>query len=207
MIALDNYGIHVSRETMSRLQSYHDLILRWTKTINLIAPSTVADARLRHIVDSAQVFTYVPATAETLVDIGSGGGLPGVVLAILAAEKQPKLRVTLVESDQRKATFLKTAIRTLDLSAVVLATRIEELDIPRCDVVTARALAPAAKLLAFADQLMNPTGTALLQKGRNYAAELEQATASWRFTCHAHQSLTEPEARILQIEDIHSVDV
>lgn len=207
MISLDDYGIHVSRETMERFQSYHDLLLQWTKAINLIAPSTINDVRSRHIADSAQVFALMPRTAKSLTDLGSGGGLPGIVLAILAAEKQPELRVTLVESDQRKAIFLKDVVRRLDLSANVLAKRIEDLDIQRSDVLTARALAPMAKLLTFADRLMKPSGMALLQKGRNFAAELAESQAHWRFTCHTHQSLTEPQARILQIEDIHRVDV
>lgn len=207
MTALTDIGLDVSRETLGRLQTYHDLLLQWTKSINLIAKSTTADAWSRHIADSAQVFTFIPASATTLTDIGSGGGLPGLVLSILAAEVQPALKVTLIESDQRKATFLRTVVRTLGLSATVIAQRIEDLDIPRCDVMTARALAPTAQLLSFAEQLLKPDGVALLQKGRNYAAEIAQAQTDWRFTCHAHQSLTEPEARILQIEDIHRVDV
>jgi 16S rRNA (guanine527-N7)-methyltransferase len=197
------YGTDVSRETLKDLSTYHDLLLRWTKSINLIARSTVVDAWDRHIADSAQLFALIPARAQTLIDIGSGGGLPGLVLAIMAKEQMPQLRLMLVESDQRKATFLRTVVRELRLPADVRAERIEDVVDIRADVITARALASLPQLLEFAAGLMHPAGVALFHKGRGYEVELIAAQTDWQFSVQAHISQTDPDARLLQIEEIH----
>ena len=192
----------VSRETSDRLNVFHDRLLHWTTSINLIAPSTVPHAWERHILDSAQVFDFIPPDASRHIDIGSGGGLPGLVIAIIAKEKQPGLASTLIESDQRKATFLRSVIRELDLQADVRCARIEAVADVTGDVVTARALAPLDQLLGFVAPLMAPGGVALLQKGRQAEAEIDLARQSWSFDLVSHVSRTEADARILQIKDI-----
>ncbi len=193
---------NVSRETFEKLNAYQSLLLKWTKSINLIAPSTITDAWQRHIIDSAQLYDLIPADARSLYDLGSGGGLPGIVLAVMAMERQPDLRVILIESDQRKAAFLRTVVRELQLTAEVKSVRIESLTSVECDIVTARALAPLNQLLSFADKMLQSGGTALFQKGRNFTQEITLAQKNWTFDMIPHISQTDPDARIMQIKDI-----
>ncbi len=140
---------NVSRETLQRLDVYADLLRRWTCKINLISKSSLDVLWERHFLDSAQLLTFAPSTARIWVDLGSGGGFPGAVVAVLAAEMRPDLRVTLVEADQRKAVFLRTLLRETGVAGDVLAKRIEELP-PLCaDILSARALASLSDLLEF----------------------------------------------------------
>ncbi|WP_386679358.1 16S rRNA (guanine(527)-N(7))-methyltransferase RsmG [Loktanella sp. R86503] len=202
----DNLALSdVSRETMTQLQLYQDLLVKWTSKINLIAPSTIESSWERHVIDSAQVFKYVPLGALHLVDIGSGGGLPGLVIAILAKERMPGLAITLIESDQRKAAFLRTVARELDLAVSIKAERIEAVTDVRADVLTARALAPLLNLLSYGKQLLNDDGLALFQKGKSFQQEISQARTSWSFDLQEFPSETDDEARILQIKDIRRV--
>ena len=193
---------NVSRETLDRLQSFHDLLLRWTASINLVAPSTVSQAWNRHIVDSAQVFYLMHHDAQRHIDLGSGGGLPGIVISIIAMEKMPLLHTTLIESDQRKATFLRTVVRELGLNASVRCARIEDVTDAFADVVTARALAPLDHLLGLVKPLLKADGLALLPKGRQVDSEIKAARRSWDFELVSHQSRTDRDSRILQIRDI-----
>ncbi|SEN11571.1 16S rRNA m(7)G-527 methyltransferase [Loktanella fryxellensis] len=181
---------------------YHDLLLQWTRKINLIAPSTTTDIWDRHIADSAQLFALLPISAKRVVDLGSGGGLPGLVLAIMAKVARPDLSFILIESDQRKAAFLRTVIRRLTLSATVRADRIEAVEHLAADVVTARALAPLPNLLEFASRLMHHDGVALFQKGRSYDDEVVLARRNWAFDLSARPSVTDPDACILDIRNI-----
>lgn len=162
----DRYLPDVSRETTDRLNTYVALIQKWTGKINLVAPSQVDHLWTRHILDCLQIAPLLPASATSITDIGSGGGLPGLVLAIHDKEYCPQRHISLVESDQRKAAFLRTVIRELDLNATVFAERIEKVDIPPADVVTARALAPLARLLELAAPLIKPDGLAIFAKGQ-----------------------------------------
>lgn len=194
----------VSRETSGKLTCYHDLLLKWNTKINLISKSNVSEVWNRHIWDSAQVLQFAP-NALTWLDIGSGGGFPGLVVAILASENNATPHVTLVESDQRKAAFLRTVIRELDLNATVRVARAEVLEPVHADVVSARALADLDRLLAYADRHLGPAGTALFLKGENWQKEVEIARKSWSFTLTAHNSKTNPSAAILEIEEIQRV--
>lgn len=193
----------VSRETTELLQVYAALLEKWSAKINLVAPGTIAQLWDRHILDSAQVFTLAPRSASTWVDLGAGGGLPGLVCAILAREKMPDCKFVLIESDQRKAAFLMTATRELGLTQVqTLAHRIEAAIPQGAQVVTARALAPLPQLLALVTRHLVPGGVALLPKGRTYAEELEAARREWHFDATAHISQTDPMARVLEIKEI-----
>ena len=144
-------GLNVSRETSLALDEYAALLRKWNSKINLVAPSTISEIHRRHLEDSAQIYPHIPEAAQTVVDIGAGAGLPGIILAILAKESRPDLKFVLVESDQRKATFCRTAIWTIGLSAEVKAQRIEALDRLNADLITARALAPLSRLLEYAE--------------------------------------------------------
>ncbi len=195
-------GLDLSPATLERLEAFEALTRRWTEKINLVAPSTVPDLWTRHIADSAQLWPLAPAGARTWADLGSGGGFPGLVIAILAAEAGAP-HVTLLESDQRKCAFLRTALRELSVKATILDQRAEAAPPQQADVVSARAFAPLPTLLLFVARHLAPGGTALLPKGRDHAAELDAARAAgWAFTAEALPSTTDPSARILRLTDL-----
>ena len=195
-------GQFVSRETIDRLKIYADLLTKWNPHINLVSGSTIKSLWSRHIEDSAQIFTLVPEAGGSWVDLGSGGGFPGLVIAILAQESDSNLQVTLVESDVRKATFLRTVIRECKLSVRVLTDRIEALPSLQADIISARALAELPQLLKFADLHLRPNGTALFQKGARWQKELAAVDKSWSFQLDRFTSVTEPEAVILRMRGI-----
>ncbi len=197
--------LHVSRETEERLDSFLALLGKWTTTINLVSRATLSSAWLRHILDSAQLFALRPAAARHWADLGTGGGFPGVVVAILAKEDAHDLRFTFVESDQRKAAFLSAVVRDLGLQAVILAERIEDAQPLAADVVSARALAPLPDLLGYTRRHIAPGGVALFPKGASVNAELAESLERWRFSVQKHPSRTDPEAVVLQIGEIERV--
>ncbi|OYX20016.1 MAG: 16S rRNA (guanine(527)-N(7))-methyltransferase RsmG [Rhodobacterales bacterium 32-66-9] len=193
----------VSRETFAALQKLEHLVRRWTEAVSLVSKASLSDLWARHIVDSAQLFTFCPQEARRWLDIGSGGGFPGIVVAVLAREKLPGLRVTLVESDLRKATFLRQAAQALGLDVAVRSSRIESLAPETADVVSARALAALPELLGYAQRHLKESGVALFPKGARFAEELAEARKSWTFDVDIQPSLSEPEAAILVIRKIH----
>lgn len=194
--------IDVSRETISRLEAYQALLLKWNKAINLVSRTTEEDFWTRHILDSAQLFRNLPDNALRWLDVGSGGGLPGLVVAIIAKEKRPDLRVTLVESDQRKSTFLRQAGRELDLSIDVLAERIESITPFKANVLSARALAPLSELLPLVSQHLEEDGVAILPKGERFREELKKAQSDWQFDVVVEPSMTDNAAKILTIRGL-----
>jgi len=196
-------GMDVSRETLERLQKFEGLLRKWTRTINLVSTSTINAIWDRHILDSAQVVRHAVSMPSSWADLGSGGGLPGIVIACLLAERSPDTRIILVESDIRKATFLRTASRELNLSMEVIASRIEAVPPLDAQIVSARALAPLAALLQYVERHLAPAGTAFLQKGKNADAEVAQARKDWNFDCTSHPSLTDPTASILEIKGLN----
>lgn len=170
-------GIDVSRETLEKLDHFAALLAKWTKRINLIAPSTVADIWRRHIEDSGQIAHFIPSNAKMHIDLGSGGGMPGIVLSILSRDFLPSLTTHLVESDHRKAAFLTTAIRDLGLPAKVHVARAETLDLPPSDMLTARAFAPLSRLLTISERFCDENTTLVLHKGSRIDSELTVARA------------------------------
>ena len=189
----------VSRETYSSLETHALLVKKWTRSINLIAKSTSDDIWRRHVLDSAQLWPLVPERAYRLVDLGSGAGFPGLVLAILMREKREGATVMLVESDRRKAVFLREAIRETGGAATVTAERAEALD-GVADVVTARAFAPLDGLLDIAAPIVGDSGTVLLHKGRRYESELTAAAENWKMDTKVHRSRIDPDSVILRID-------
>ena len=174
---------HVSRETLERLDAFAALVSKWSARINLISRKTLPEIWSRHILDSAQIFDLKPEHAAHWLDIGSGGGFPGIVIAILAAETNPNLKISLIESDLRKCVFLRTAVRELGLAATVLNTRAEDGPALSADVISARALAPLDTLLALSHRHLAPGGVMLFPKGRENEAELRKALETWRCDC------------------------
>lgn len=194
----------VSRETESRLNQYAERLVRWTKTSNLVAPSTIDDLWSRHILDSAQLVALKP-DATRWVDLGSGGGLPGIVIAILLAENGETV-VHLVESNAKKAAFLHSTIAELKIPARVHRRRIEDAwdHVGAVDVVTARALAPLNTLLGLARPWLERGATGLFPKGRDFVGELAKSRDDWGFDLIEHPSVIDPESRILEIGGLRS---
>ena len=195
--------LDVSRETVLALERLSELLQKWTAKINLISATTVEELWTRHFLDSAQLWRLAPHRWHW-VDLGSGGGLPGLVLAVLGRDTAD-FSITLVESDQRKSTFLRAAAREIRLDVRVLSQRIEHADPLQADVVTARALAPLTKLLGFGEQHLSPNGIALFPKGEKADAEVAEALEDWRFRCEKHQSMTDANSTILSIGEISRV--
>lgn len=194
--------LDVSRETLERLEAYHGLLRKWNPRINLVSPRTLAAAWERHFLDSAQLLDLAPASTRHWVDLGSGGGFPGAVVAILAAERRPGLSVKLVESDQRKAVFLRTVAREVGVAMHIVNKRIEDTRFSDADLISARALAPLTELLGHVERLMTPAGTALFPKGRGYRKEITEALEAWTFDCEKHPSKTDAEAVVLEIGNV-----
>jgi 16S rRNA (guanine527-N7)-methyltransferase len=198
-------GLDVSRETFEGLQQFEALLRKWNPRINLVAPSTLTNFWDRHVVDSAQVFALRGPSVNLWVDLGSGGGLPGIVCAVLAKEFAPDATFTLVESDKRKAAFLAVCRQELSLPMVVQPVRAEAFAPAGADIVSARALASLAQLLPMVASHLRPGGVALLPKGRSYEAELEAARVEWQFDLELHPSVTDDSARILALKEIKRV--
>ena len=191
----------VSRETHERLTAYEALVRKWNAKINLVAPSTLPEFNSRHIRDSIQIFDHVKLPEGNWVDLGSGGGLPGIVVSIYA-QKAP-LTVSLVESDHRKSAFLRTVIRELSLQNVSIMTgRIENVPPLAANFVSARALAPLSVLLSMVQRHMQQDGTAIFLKGRSWKAECDEARKEWRFDVTSFPSKTDPDAAILKITGV-----
>ncbi|HAC50579.1 16S rRNA (guanine(527)-N(7))-methyltransferase RsmG [Sulfitobacter sp. HI0082] len=197
------YDLNVSRETFSKLEAFADLVRKWNPKINLVSKNSLDDLWQRHILDSVQVFELAEGEGHW-VDLGSGGGFPGIVVAILNQEAQT-FQVTMVESDQRKCAFLRTAIRELSLTALVKTERIEQLDGLEADILSARALADLTQLLDFTELHLNPDGIVLFPKGQNWQSEDSDAKKVWTYALEAIESKTNPAAAILKIKDIARV--
>ena len=193
--------LNVSRETLDRLEAFHALVAKWNKSINLVSKSSIPDLWDRHIWDSAQL-AQISTSGGVWVDIGSGGGFPGIVTAIFALETAPDRKTVLIESDIRKSAFLRTAIRELELNAKVLSERIELAHPQQADVMSARALADLTVLLGYADRHLIKGGTALFMKGATWQKEVEMALKSWSFELQSHKSKTNADAAILEIREI-----
>ena len=193
----------VSRETESRLDRYLDLLRLWQAKTNLVAPSTLPHLWTRHVADSLQLLALAP-TAKTWVDLGSGGGFPGIVLACALAEK-PGAVVHLVERNSKKAAFLREALRITSAPGIVQATAIEDIvDSIQgpIDCVTARALAPLHELIGFAEPLVGKGAKALFLKGQDVEAELTEATKYWNIKPILHSSLTGGQGWIVELDQI-----
>lgn len=189
----------VSRETLDRFRLYDDLLVKWQKAINLVGPATMGDRWRRHFLDSAQLAPLAPP-GGTWIDLGSGAGFPGLVLAILGVG-----RVHLVESDARKSQFMREVIRQTAADAVVINGRIEQAALPVARVISARALAPLAALLDLAAPAMGPNTLCLFLKGQQVEAELTEATKSWKMRIDRIASRTDPAGIILRLEGLARV--
>jgi 16S rRNA (guanine527-N7)-methyltransferase len=190
----------VSRETRQRIDEFERLLIKWNARINLIARADEGQIWSRHIIDCLQLAALLPAGADRAIDLGSGAGFPGLILAIATG-----VRFHLVEADQRKAAFLREAIRVTAAPAEVFAQRVERLAIAPAPVVTARALAPLPKLLSLAQPFLAADGMALFLKGREAEQELTAAAREWHMNVQRIASQTQAGASILQITGLSRV--
>ena len=181
---------------------YIDLLKKWQKAVNLISNSTIKDIWNRHVLDSAQLYSLIPETAHTLVDMGSGAGFPALILAILnQVNFGPLKRIVLIESDQKKSLFLKEVVRQLSLPVEILNKRIESVsDIP-ADLVTARALAPLQELLVLGQKIIKSKTTCLFLKGKTVDQEIQNCTIPC--SIEKIKSITNSNSCILKITEVH----
>jgi 16S rRNA (guanine527-N7)-methyltransferase len=204
--ASDVIGLRVSRETFDKLALFADLFTKWAKTINLVAPSTKSDLWTRHIADSAQLLRIVPEPL-TWIDLGSGGGFPGIITAILLTEANSGW-VHLVESNQKKAAFLRVALQQTQARGSVHVSRIEDAPraIPTCDAISARAVADLSTLARLCEPWMLETeARAYFHKGRDYQLEVDKARGAFDFDLLKHQSSVEPDSVILEISRLRQL--
>lgn len=191
----------VPREAVGPLQDFVELFARWNARINLVSRAEPADIWARHVLDSAQLIPLAPADAARWLDLGSGGGFPGVVCAIISRALERPAQFTLVEADGRKIAFLREAARLLAPEVTVLHARIESVALPPHDVISARALAPLARLLDYAEPFIHPQTVLLFPKGRQASSELTAAQASWHIEAEPIQSGTDPDGTIFRISE------
>jgi 16S rRNA (guanine527-N7)-methyltransferase len=193
----------VSRETEAQLDRYVELLLKWQGKTNLVAPSTLPQIWTRHIADSLQLLSLAPA-ARIWIDLGSGGGFPGLVLACALADVE-SARVHLVEHNAKKAAFLREAVRVASVQGVVHLAEIGDI-VDRfagaIDCVTARALAPLNQLIAYTEPLVQRGAKALLLKGQDVGAELTEATKYWKIEPKLHSSRTGGQGWIVELDKI-----
>lgn len=193
----------VSRETEDRLDRYVALLLEWQPKINLVAPSTLSSIWTRHIADSLQLLDIAPS-GKTWIDLGSGAGFPGIVLACALTDR-PGTFVHLVERNAKKAAFLREALRVTGARGAVCLSEIENFvdsNPPAADYITARALAPLNVLLSLAAPLIARGARALFLKGQDVEAELTEATKYWNVEAKLHPSRTSMDSRVVEIDHI-----
>ena len=192
----------VSRETLDKLTVFAELLAKWNRSARLVSPSTLGSIWHRHMLDSAQLVDHLPKEAEKVVDIGTGGGFPGLVLSIIAAEMRPRTRFVLVDGNARKCEFLREVCRQTCTGAEIRDVRDSELE-PQCaDVVTARAVAPLDGLLRMACRHLSDGGICVFPKGQGAATEIESAAESWQFGVTEVPSRTDGCGRILLIREL-----
>ncbi len=195
----------IGAATVARIEQFIELALKWNSAINLVGRSTARQMWERHVIDSAQIFKCASQNQRVWLDLGSGGGFPGIVVAVLADEIFPQLRVSLVESDKRKAVFLSEAGRQLGLKLTVHASRIQDLEPQQADVVSARALAPLEDLCGYAAPHLNASGVCAFPKGVSALEEIETARKTWSFHIDQIASITDSRASVLFLKDLKRV--
>ena len=198
----DDILIDVSRETIVLLQRLGLLVEKWNKSINLISKKTVPEIWNRHILDSAQIFYANKKSFKKWLDMGSGAGFPGLVVAILAQDKNIGGETVLVESDKRKCVFLSTVKRELNLNLSIINNRIESCDRQQADVISARALADLPSLLDLSFDHLSDNTTLIFSKGKSWKEELVAAEKTWNFSWEAVTSITDAKSVVLKIGEL-----
>lgn len=186
----------VSREDYDRLLDYSTLLLKWNKTINLIAPGDVDNILQRHVLDSLQLLKFIDNKDISIIDLGSGAGLPGIILSIAGIKK-----VTLIESDSRKAAFLFQASKLSNGNIEIINDRLENISDLECDIVTTRAFANLNKIFCLSENI-KVQDKYLLHKGEKHQEEIDEARKHWLFNSKVHDSISSNRGQILEITDL-----
>lgn len=194
--------IDVSRETFAELKTFQDMVLEWNNKFNLISKSSAEDIWNRHILDSLQLFKFIDDKAKSIYDFGSGAGFPGMVLAIAAKKSLPNLKVSLMESIRKKTIFLSEVKNRLNLDVDIYNERIENLKLPKADIITSRAMASLEKLLNYAYPFCKKETVLLFLKGKTWKEEIESSLSKWSFDFETFESITDKDGRILFIKNI-----
>jgi 16S rRNA (guanine527-N7)-methyltransferase len=193
------YDLNVSRETLGDLTKMVESLKKWNKTINLVGKSTIDSVWSRHILDSAQMWSQRPENLKTWVDLGSGGGFPALVLAILGKAQAPGVCFHMIESDARKCAYLRNVSRETSLNTRIHTVRIEKSEPIMADVVSARALAPVETLLSFSQRFLSDSAFCLFLKGQACDTEEEKARESWSFQSEKIKSISDDTGSIIKI--------
>ena len=196
------YNINISDKEAALLEQYHQTLIKWQKAINLIGTTTIEEAVIRHFLDSAQLINHIEDKNIKLVDMGSGAGFPGLVLAMMGIKE-----VHLIESDVRKATFLRTVSRETNLNNVIVHNkRVENCEISNIDLITARALAPLDKLFSMAKAIKGESKdiSYLFMKGEKLEQELEESAKKWSFEHKIFTSLSDSSGKIIKITNLEA---
>ena len=191
---------NVSRETLDKLVAYEQQLCKWQKAVNLVSNSTLPHVWVRHFVDSAQLLPHVPKHTKTIVDMGSGGGFPAMVLAMTG-----RFVVHFVESDRKKIEFLRNVSRETNTPVHLHCCRLEQMEPISADLVTSRALASLDKLLSFAEPFSNEKTQCLFLKGATHAEEIACTKQKWDVKFSIHNSITDPNGVIVQVESFKNV--
>ncbi len=191
----------VSRETIEKLEIYISLLQQWNKKINLVSQQGMDQVWKRHVYDSFQLIRYLDSSVKSIADLGSGGGFPGLILAL-----STDIPVILIESDKRKTIFLREVLRQTKTQATVLCQRIENVNAISVDVVTARALTSLTQLLKFSKNILNKNGYCLFLKGRSVNLEIEEAQKDWKINYKTFSSQTNADGVIVKINQFERVE-
>lgn len=191
----------VSRETIEKMEIYISLLQQWNKKINLVSQQGMDQVWKRHVHDSFQLIRYLDSSVKSIADLGSGGGFPGLILAL-----STEIPVILIESDKRKTIFLREVLRQTQTQATVLCQRIENVNTISADVVTARALTSLTQLLEFSKNILNKNGYCLFLKGRSVNLEIEEAQKNWKIVYKTFSSQTNADGVIVKINQFERVE-
>ena len=195
-------SLNVSRETIDSLCEYESMLSKWNSKINLISKNTFTDIWNRHFLDSGQIIKHVDASRKRWVDVGSGAGFPGLVVALLLRERKIDCELILVEKSTKKVFFLNEVIRKLDLKVKVINDDIGTIDPLRADILTARAFSELNNLIQIAHVHRKASGICLFLKGENYRFELDKTLNYWFFDYDVFDSLSNPSGKIIRVKNI-----
>lgn len=193
---------NVSRETLARLRAFVGLLEDWNQRHNLVSRRSLADVWRRHVFDSAQLAGFIPETAQRIIDLGTGAGFPGLILALLMADRRD-FRTVLYEATRKKCEFLVVAAEVMGVGVEVRHSRIEDAPPEIFDIVSARACAPLPRLLEYAGRFQGRNTRNLFLKGQNVGVELTEAHKYWKMLANQHPSRSDPSGIILVIEELH----
>jgi len=196
---------NVSRETFDRLKTYEASLNEWQTKLNLVSNSSLNDAWNRHFKDSVQLMKYIPEKAKIMLDFGSGAGFPGMVIAIVAAEKMPHLKVSLIESIKKKTVYLNAVKELCGVNVHIINDRIENLPSFNADVITSRAMCNLSDLLKYSYKFSNKKTTLIFPKGKSFKEEIKNAQKKWNFECKVFTNEINEEGVILVINNVSPI--